>query len=231
MAKEEQVLNLRQKLAKIRAAVPALEKTKQGYGYRYVPEEEILAAISGKMQKLGVSLYPVIDPSTMQHEQYHYVKTKFTKDGSPYEEHNNEIIVRSDMTFRWVDDASGEEILIPWAMIGQQGDASQSFGSGLSYSIRYFLLKFFNVATTDDVDAYRSKQKDAEAEAAKAACEAIKDRIEAFVKDYMSRFPDSGPEIRKIVERYVKSGDYNKIKEPTLAAKLLDELQTNLKGA
>ena len=43
-------------------------------------------------------------------------------------------------------------------MVGQQADGSQALGSGLTYANRYFLLKYFNVATSeDDPDAIRSE--------------------------------------------------------------------------
>lgn len=48
-------------------------------------------------------------------------------------------------------------------MVGQQADASQSFGSGLTYVYRYFPLKHFGVSTVeDDPDNWRAKQREAE---------------------------------------------------------------------
>ena len=55
-----------------------------------------------------------------------------------------------------------EKIVVPWGLVGQQADASQSFGSGLTYTYRCFLLKYFGVSTVDDdPDNWRSKQREA----------------------------------------------------------------------
>ena len=79
------------------------------------------------------------------------------------------------MMWSWVDNDNPEErIDVEWALVGQQGDASQAFGSGLTYSNRYFLLKFFNIATPDaDPDAFRSKQRAAETAEDKMIAEQI----------------------------------------------------------
>ena len=54
-------------------------------------------------------------------------------------------------------------IVVPWVMVGQQADASQSFGSGLTYVYRCFLLKLFGVSTVeDDPDRRRSIQRGVE---------------------------------------------------------------------
>ena len=78
------------------------------------------------------------------------------------------------MLYTWVnDDNPSERIEVPWVTVGQQEDASQSFGSGLTYTYRYFLLKFFGISTVeDDPDSWRSKQK----EAAEAESREIADR-------------------------------------------------------
>ena len=52
---EEQKLNLHQKMLKIADAAGILQKTKEGYGYKYVPEEEIQAKVTGAMQGSWIS--------------------------------------------------------------------------------------------------------------------------------------------------------------------------------
>src|SRR5690606_2934543 len=62
-----------------------------------------------------------------------------------------DFIVTADMKYVWVNAENPEErIEIPWQTMGQQDDISKAFGSGLTYSERYFLLKFFGVPTDDD---------------------------------------------------------------------------------
>lgn len=161
----EQTGNIYQKLAKVRKQVEVIRKNKSGYGYKYVTEDEILAKISVFMDKYHLSLVPSIQSGTTRVEPYTYKKTKTTGKGEFYEENNNEILVSADMTWSWVNNDNPEErIDVSWALVGQQSDASQAFGSGLTYSSRYFLLKYFNIATPDDdPDNFRSKQRAAEA--------------------------------------------------------------------
>lgn len=53
-------LNIYQKLAKIRKQVEVIQRNKSGYGYKYVSEDEILAKISGFMDKYSLSLIPSV---------------------------------------------------------------------------------------------------------------------------------------------------------------------------
>lgn len=72
-------------------------------------------------------------------------------------------------------------------MVGQQGDASQAFGSGLTYANRYFMLKFFQIATPDDdPDNWRSKKEEAEQEAEMAIVRPIITKIDDHVKTYLN---------------------------------------------
>lgn len=73
-----EVLNIYQKLAKIRKPVEVIKKNRKGYGYTYVDEEEILSRITGLMGKYGVSLIPNITHGSAVVEPYHYTKTKVT---------------------------------------------------------------------------------------------------------------------------------------------------------
>ena len=56
----DQDLNIYQKLSKIRKQVEVIQKNKAGYGYKYVSEDEILARISGLMDKYSLSLIPCV---------------------------------------------------------------------------------------------------------------------------------------------------------------------------
>ena len=227
---EQQQLNIYQKLAKIRKSVEVLKRDTKAYGYSYTKEETILAKITVFMDKYGLSLIPGIVPGTTSVTPYVYKKTKTTSKGDIYEENVNEVLVNADTTYTWVNNDNPEErIVVPWAMVGQQGDASQSFGSGLTYSSRYFLLKYFNISTSnDDPDKFRSAQKEAEAEEDRVITEQIIENIDKTVRGYINKHPDEGVNVKQLVSKYVKNGDYKVIKEPALAAKLLSELQEKL---
>lgn len=224
-------LNIYQKLAKIRKQVEIMKKDTKAYGYFYTKEEDILAKITVFMEKYNLSLIPGIVPGTTVVSPYTYKKTKVTNKGDIYEENVNEVLVSSDTTWTWVNnDNPAEQITVPWAMVGQQADASQSFGSGLTYSSRYFLLKYFNVATSnDDPDHFRSKQKAAEAEEEKLVTDTLIEEIDKVIKEYLGANPDKKDGVKKLVTKYVKTGDYFAIKESALAAKLLDDIKQNCK--
>lgn len=221
----EKELNIYQKLAKIRKQVEVIRKNKSGYGYKYVSEDEILAKITVFMDKYDLSLIPGIVLGSTEVTPYSYKKTKVTKNGEIYEESCNEVIVKADMRWTWVNNENPDErINVDWALIGQQGDASQAFGSGLTYSDRYFLLKYFNVATPDDdPDNFRSKQKDAEAAEDKMIAEKIIQDFDSVLKEYLAKEPIKVDEVKKFVSKYAKNGNYFMITESALASKLASD--------
>lgn len=237
MAENISTLNIYQKLAKIRKPVEVLKKDSKAYNYNYVKEEVILAKITGLMEKFGVSLIPSIVPQTTVVTPYHYVQTKVTAKGEVYENHINEILVKFDMEWHWVNNENPtERIIVPWAAVGQQDDASQALGSGLSYSSRYFLLKYFNVATSDDdPDAWRSRQKEAEESEGKEVAKEIIARVHTVVADHLTANPDDRDKVSGIVKKYAvtktgkPSANYHDITDPEKAAALLKDLQTNFK--
>lgn len=160
-------LNLHQKLLKIANMAGVLQKNKAGFNYNYVTEDEIQAKITAGMQKYGVMLYPSLVPNSLHVTPYHYDKVKTKKENGKIIETIvpvNEIIVHSEVMYKWVNAENPEDTMeCYWAYIGQMEDASQAFGSGATYGNRYYLLKALQLATTeDDPDDYRSKQKAAE---------------------------------------------------------------------
>lgn len=217
-------LNIYQKLAKIRKQVEVMKKDTKAYGYNYVKEEDILAKITAFMEKYDLSLIPGIVPGSTMVIPYNAKKTKVDKNGGIYEENVNEVLVSADTTWTWVNNVNPEErIEVPWTMVGQQADASQSFGSGLTYSSRYFLLKYFNVSTSnDDPDNWRSKQKQAEIEEDKAVAQGIIQIFDEAVKKYLEAHPDNVDSVKKYVTKFVKNGNYFAITESVMAAKMLE---------
>ena len=148
-------MNLKQKIIEIRKEVDYLQKDAKGYNYSYVKEENILAAIKAKMNELEVLLEPHIRNHGLK--DFNYI----TKSGTSV----TESIVSGDLIFVWSDAQSDETREIDWAIYGQNRDASQALGSGLTYCTRYFLLKYFNVATSkDDPDEWRQKLNEKEDE-------------------------------------------------------------------
>ncbi len=154
-------LNIHQKILKIADAAGVLQKTKAGYNYKYVPEEEIQAKVTACMQKYGVMLYHSIIQGTLHVQPYTYEKYDAKLKANKTV---NEFIVTADSVYKWVNAENPDEYIeVPWALVGQMEDASQAFGAAETYCNRYFLMKSLQLATSEaDPDEYRSKQKEAE---------------------------------------------------------------------
>ena len=235
---EETVLNLVQKLAKIREMIEVLRKNKSGFNYKYVTEDEILARVAAGMKKYNVSLKPSVVPGTLASSPIHYQKTKKSKSGDPIVEDVYETLVQADLVFTWIDcDNQEDKMEVTWALIGQQADAAQAFGSALTYANRYFLLKFFQVATPDDdPDRWRSKKIEAEMEADMVMVKQIITKIDAHVKKYVESCEDKttarkqmGETVKQFVrtDKNVPTADYNQLHDLDTASKLLQKLEAD----
>lgn len=237
-------LSLVQKLAGIRKMVEVIRKNKSGYNYKYVSEDEILARVTAGMDKYHVLLYPGIVPQTAEVSPYNYTKVKNTKDGKKIEESVNEVLVKADMTFTWINlDRPEDTLVVPWVIVGQQGDASQAVGSGLSYLHRYFLLKFFQIATPDDdPDNWRSKKLQAAEEEERAVVTAIIDEIDERVSNYLSSIQDeealkaARSKLTDVVKKFVKdnkgkpSGNYRTVTNVKTATDVLEAVKKFVGG-
>ena len=232
-------LSLVQKLAGIRKMVEVIRKNKSGYNYKYVSEDEILARVTAGMDKYHVLLYPGIVPQTTEVTPYSNTKTKNSKDGRKIEETVNEVLVNADMTFTWVNlDNAKDTLVVPWVIVGQQSDASQAVGSGLSYLHRYFLLKFFQIATPDDdPDNWRSKKMQAAEAEERAIVSAMIDEIDETISQFLNTFQDEEKlkdvrtKLTAIVKKYVKdgkgkpSGNYRIVTNLKTAADVLEAVK------
>lgn len=144
-------MNLYQKIVAVRKSVGNLTKDGQSHGYSYVSGNQILTSIKDKMNDLNLLLIPsAIDG---KHETYDYV-TKYKKDKTDF-------IVSGTMTYTWINgDNPDERLEVPWFYFGQMDDISKAFGSALTYSERYFLLKVLGLPTDgDDPDARQPEPK------------------------------------------------------------------------
>lgn len=134
-------ITLLQKLHNIQQQVNGLAKDKKAFSYSYTTGEKILSEIKPLMNEMGLMLIPSINSTEVTRQDYQ------SKNGV-----KSENTIKLDMTMTWVDSTSGETLPIPWGAVGQN-DWDKGFGSALTYSSRYFLLRFFNIATDkDDID-------------------------------------------------------------------------------
>jgi len=163
-----ETMNLAQKISTIRRTVINFVKSATGYQYNYVDGSQALGKIKDAMDSLGVILVPELDYSTqsMQIIEIHSMKSfKAGFENNKQQFVDKEVVTRDylvqmAMKYVWIDCATGERLEVPWALYGQQDEVSKAFGSGLTYSERYFILKFFNVPTDKDDPDARQKAPD-----------------------------------------------------------------------
>lgn len=235
----EERLNLYQKLARIRKMTEVIQKNRAGFGYKYVTEDEILARVTAGMEKYGVSLIPRMVPGTTEVTPIHYVKrdVKNDKAGKQIvtEKSVDEYLITGQIEWEWINDETpSENIVVPWMIVGQQNDASQTFGSAWTYSSRYFLLKYFNIATSDDdPDNYRAKKAEAAMQEQKEILNSIIAEIEKTINEHVN---DTNKEnvkkqilaARVVIEKGKPSNKFTLIRDVDSAAKYLEILNEAL---
>jgi len=144
-------MNLWQKLVAIRKDIDVFVKNGKSYGYDYVTGSQILHKIKNNMDELQVILMPKMG----EHKtwQYSYKNQKGRE--------ITDFVIEGDGFYEWINAEKPEEReTIPWKFFGQQDDVSKAYGSALTYSERYFLLKFFGIPTDeDDADAKNTRGK------------------------------------------------------------------------
>lgn len=137
-------MNIYRKLIEVRKTVPYLKKDNEGYQFSYVSSSQTLGSLREAMDKHGLLLVPRVKEKT--------TSERTTQKG------NKEILTELVMTFTWVNaDNPEEKVRCSW--YGQGLDTGEKgVGKALTYAEKYFLLKFFNIATDkDDPDRFQEK--------------------------------------------------------------------------
>lgn len=133
------------KLAALQSSVRGLGKDTKGNSYEYVSGSKVLDAVRPRMDELGLLLVQeVVD---IRNERVDYTVGSDTK-----VKQKSEMFTSASMLFTWIDTETGEKLPVRFAANGCNG-WDKGLGSALTYGERYFLLKFFHIATDeDDVD-------------------------------------------------------------------------------
>lgn len=224
----EEKLTLIEKLSKIKAMCDVVIKGKKGFNYTYTDVTEILAKVTAGMKKYEVSLIPSIVPGTGSISQNVIVNTKTAKTGATFDSKSTEMLFSADMVYKWVNNDNPDDVIeVPWFAVGSMSDPSQAMGAAMTYNMRTFLTSFFQIAQSDlDVDAYRSKQKEAEEQVNKNILMGIIAEIDKFVKGIIAVSPDKRDELIEFITKYTgKNADYTKIKDLEAATTLLANLK------
>lgn len=134
-------MSIYKKLLIIQQKIVGLAKDKSTFNYKYVTGDKVFEHIKPFMNELGLLLKQEILSIENTRQDYQ------TKNGS-----KSEILSKVMMKFTWIDTETGETDENLFGANGQN-DWEKGLGSALTYGERYFILKYFHIATDeDDVD-------------------------------------------------------------------------------
>ena len=138
-------MNLYQKINEVKKVVKTLSKDAETTGqraYSYVSGSQILAAIKETMEEIGLLFLPVKTESRGW--------TTFDYKNAKGDE-KTDFVVEGTVSYEWIDiDEPSERQRVDFDYYGQQNDISKAFGSALTYSERYLLLKSLGAPTDED---------------------------------------------------------------------------------
>jgi hypothetical protein len=134
-------MKIYEKLLTIQKRINGLGKDKATYNYKYVTGDKLLGEIKPMMNDLGLLLKQEV--LSIENTRQDYSTAKGNK---------SEILSKVMMKFTWIDSETGEKDENLFGANGQN-DWEKGLGSALTYAERYFLLKYFHIATDeDDID-------------------------------------------------------------------------------
>jgi len=145
-------MNLFEKIVELKKQTEGFYKDTKSYGYNYVSGSQILDKITPLMNELGLLFLPK-SATHRGWQERNYVNQKGQE--------KTDFIVDGDLVYCWVNANEPKEVWeIPFQYYGAQDDISKAFGSALTYSERYLLLKSLGLPTDeDDPDSKDTRDK------------------------------------------------------------------------
>lgn len=137
-------LNIYQRLSNVRKTCAYLKKENDGYQFKYVSSSQTLGHLHNAINENGLILIPEIVSQDIQE--------------TTNQKGNKEFFTKLNMRFTWVNiDKPEDRVVCFWTAQGVD-NAEKGIGKALTYAEKYFLLKFFNIATDkDDPDKFQEK--------------------------------------------------------------------------
>lgn len=130
-----------QKILEVKKAIDWFTKDSKWYKYSFVSWTQVLHKIKDAM----IENWLLLIPQVIHNWEVQQIWSNY--------------LITCNMKYIWKDVISNEELIVPWTMYWLQNDPSKAFWSWLTYSERYFLLKFFNVPTDEDDPDTNQKTK------------------------------------------------------------------------
>ena len=135
-------MNLFLKLVELKHRVEGFYKDTKSFGYSYVSGAQVQDKINPIMYELKLLFLP----KNAKHRgwiKHEYINKK--------KEEMLDFIVEGDLDYIWINAEKPEETWeINWQYYGAQNDISKAFGSALTYSERYLLLKSLGLPTDEE---------------------------------------------------------------------------------
>lgn len=190
-------MNVYQKIIEVKKVVKCFLKDAETSGkgsYSYTSGSQILSAIKEKMEEIGLLFLPV--------ETVHRGWTTFNYKNS-YGDDKTDFIVEGELFYEWINaDEPTDRQRVSFEYYGQQNDISKAFGSALTYSERYLLLKSLGAPTDeDDPDKHTDDKK----------------QRQTTTPPYSQR-PQNSPQDHREKSKWVQVNDIIKESEITLAS-------------
>jgi hypothetical protein len=177
-------VGLYKKLLTIQQKINGLGKDKKSFSYSYVTGDKVLGIIKPLMNDLGLLLKQEIVSINNSRQDYQ------TKNGT-----KSEILSKVMMQFTWIDTETGQVDVNSFGANGQN-DFEKGLGSALTYAERYFLLKYFHIATDeDDIDNSERETSKPITQTFEIAEQILADSISEL--DLIERYKKLTPELKK----------------------------------
>ena len=142
-------MSLYKKLLEVQKKVIGLGKDKKSFGYDYVTGSKVLEHIKPILNEHGILLKQEV--VSVEKERIDYRAKSGEK---------SEMLYSVYQKFTWIDTDTGEKDENTFFSSGMN-DWEKGLGSALTYAERYFLLKYFHIATDeDDIDNTARKNND-----------------------------------------------------------------------
>ena len=142
-------MSLYKKLLEVQKKVIGLGKDKKSFGYDYVTGSKVLEHIKPILNEHGILLKQEV--VSVEKERINYKAKSGEK---------SEMLYSVYQKFTWIDTDTGEKDENTFFSSGMN-DWEKGLGSALTYAERYFLLKYFHIATDeDDIDNTARKNND-----------------------------------------------------------------------
>lgn len=144
-----EIKNLYQRINEAKRSMEGFVKDTKGYQYSYVSGSQVLHKLNPELHKNGINI--TFKTSEPNFQQVTVVKGK----------EKTEFLVSLNVHYTITNvDNPEEKIESTIFAIGQQDDPSKALGTALTYSERYFLMKFFGLPTDeDDADAKQKREQ------------------------------------------------------------------------